>query len=164
MSYDATSLEAARAVAYRYLGHSARSRAEMERRLTRAEFTPEVIEKVLAELEARNWLDDTKFAQDWVEDRADRKKYGRKRLAQELRQRGVDKEDIEAAIDSIDAESEVARARAAAETRWDAETLQKADFDTRQAEKRRMANFLQRRGFSWNIIEQVFREFFSNKE
>jgi hypothetical protein len=42
MSYDATSLEAARAVAYRYLGHSARSHAEMERRLTRAGFLPEL--------------------------------------------------------------------------------------------------------------------------
>lgn len=164
MSYDPDSLEAARVVAYRYLGHSARSHAEMERRLTRAGFTTEVIEKVIGELEARNWLDDTKFAQDWVDDRADRKKYGKQRLAQELRQRGVEREDIDAALETLDAESEVGRARAAAEAKWDAETLRKADFDTRQAEKKRMANFLQRRGFSWNTIEQVFRYFFANKE
>lgn len=164
MSYDPTSLEAARAVAYRYLGHSARSHTEMERRLERAGFEPKVTETVLEELEARGWLDDAKFAQDWVEDRADRKKYGKQRLAQELRHRGVDKENIQNALETLDAESETARAMAAAESRWDAETLKQADFETRQAEKRRMANFLQRRGFSWPTIEQVFREFFANKE
>lgn len=159
-----TPLEAAYNVAVRYLGYSARSRSEMEKRLERAGFEPEIIAKVISHLESRDWLDDTKFAHDWVEDRADRKRYGRRRLAQELRNKGIERETIDAALNTIETEDEVTRAQAAVRTRWDPQTLAEADFDTQQAEKRRMAQFLQRRGFTWDIISQVFATLFSNQD
>ena len=60
---EAGMLEAARAVAFRYLGYAARSQAEIERRLIKAEFTPDVIATVVAEMTAQGFLDDEKFAQ-----------------------------------------------------------------------------------------------------
>lgn len=164
MSDNSEILEAALNVAFRYLGYSARSRSEMERRLERAGFEPDIIDKVVSELEARDWLDDSKFAQDWVEDRADRKRYGRRRLAQELRNKGIERDQIDAALETIETEDEVTRALAAARTRWDSQTLSQADFQTQQSEKRRMAQFLQRRGFTWEVISQVFLAFFSTTE
>ena len=164
MAEPNTPLEAAYNVAVRYLGYSARSRSEIEKRLERAGFETEIIEKVIAHLESRDWLDDKKFAQDWVDDRADRKRYGRRRLAQELRNKGIERETIDAALNTIEAEDEVTRAQAAVRTRWDPQTLAHADFDTKQAEKRRMAQFLQRRGFTWDIISQVFATLFTDQD
>lgn len=157
-------LEAAFAVAFRFIGYAARSRAEVERRLERDEFAPEVIAAVVAEMEARGWLDDTQFAQNWVADRADRKKYGRTRLAAELRRRGVDKETLQEALGAVDDATELERALAAARPRWRPDLAAGGENATLQAEKRKLANFLQRRGFSWAIITQVFTELMANQE
>jgi regulatory protein len=161
---DRQALEAARAVAFRFLGYAARSRAEIERRLAKADFEPDVIEAVVAELEARKWIDDAQFAQDWVADRADRKLYGRGRLAAELRTRGVDRESVDAALETVNEEAELSRARAALDRKWRTETLPALEGEALQAEKRRLANFLQRRGFSWHIITQVLAERVVNNE
>jgi regulatory protein len=155
-------IEAARAVAFRFLGLAARSRGEVEKRLERDAFGPEIIAAVLAELEARGYLDDTRFARDWVADRADRKRYGRARLAAELHRKGVDRETIQETLESVDDASELARALQAARSKWQPRLLEEADSETILAEKRRLVNFLQRRGFSWPIIEQVLTEIVQN--
>ncbi len=156
-------LEAARAVALRFLGYSARSRSEMQKRLERDEFAPEIIAAVLAEMEARNWVNDAQFARDWVEDRAERKKYGKGRLAAELRRKGVDKDEVTAALDTVEDADELARARSAAATRWKL-SEDETDREALQAEKRRVAAFLQRRGFGWAIITQVLAERAANQD
>ena len=156
-------LEAARGVALRFLGYSARSRSEMQKRLERDEFAPGIIEAVLADFEARNWVNDAKFAHDWVEDRADRKKYGKSRLAAELRRKGVDKEMVTAALDTVEDADELARARSAAASRWKL-GVEETDREAIQAEKRRVSAFLQRRGFCWGIITQVLAEHAANQE
>ena len=160
---EPNSLEAARGVALRFLGYSARSRSEMQKRLERDEFAPEIIEAVLAELEARNWVNDAQFARDWVEDRADRKKYGKSRLAAELWRKGVDKDEVTAALDTVEEADELARARAAAASRWKLD-LSETDREAIQSEKRRIGAFLQRRGFGWGIITQVLAEHTANQE
>jgi regulatory protein len=156
-------LEAARAVALRFLGYSARSRSEMQKRLEKDEFAPEIIAAVLAELEARNWVNDAQFARDWVEDRAERKKYGKGRLAAELRRKGVDKDEVTAALDTVEDADELARARSAAASRWKL-IEDETDREALQSEKRRVAAFLQRRGFGWAIITQVLAERAANQD
>lgn len=155
-------LEAARGVALRFLGYSARSRSEMQKRLERDEFTPEVIAAVLAEMEAHNWVNDAQFARDWVEDRADRKKYGKSRLAAELRRKGVDKDEVTAALGAVNEEDELERARAAAASKWKLDASE-TDREAIEAEKRRVAGFLQRRGFGWSIITKVLAEHTANQ-
>lgn len=160
---DSNAVEAARVVALRFLGYSARSRSEMERRLERDGFTAEVVAAVLGEMEAHNWVNDAQFAREWVEDRADRKQYGKSRLAAELRRKGIDKEEVEAALSTVEEADELARARAAAATRWKV-SRQETDREVLQAEKRRVAGFLQRRGFQWGIITKVLAEYAPNHE
>ena len=103
-------LKAARAVAFRFLGHSARSCVEIERRLERGGFDAEVTADVMAELRRDGYLDDDKFAADWIVDRADRKRYGKTRLAAELIHRGVDGDTISEVIGAVSEEDEVRRA------------------------------------------------------
>ena len=43
---NAEDLEAARAVAFRFIGYAARSRSEMEKRLEREEYAPDIIAAV----------------------------------------------------------------------------------------------------------------------
>ncbi len=164
MKQDANDLEAARSVAFRYLGFAARSSREMTKRLERSEFAPEVIEAIIAELVAQNWLDDEKFAQDWVDDRADRKRYGRRRLSQELNNKGIDKDTIQEAIETVSDDDELRRAVDAAQTKWRSLDVQNLSADEFSAEKRRLMGFLQRRGFSYDIIKKVFASLNANTD
>lgn len=158
----ASTLEAARAIAFRYLGYSARSRAEIERRLRKDSFPPDIVEAVIAECTSLGWIDDRKFAHDWVADRADRKGYGQARLAVELERRGIDKEWITEALSAIDEEAEIQRALAEAVRKWRPGLPSDIDCTSRQAEERRLAGFLLRRGFSRRIIVQVLRHLVEN--
>ena len=155
-------LEAARGVAFRFLGYSARSRKEIVERLERDEFTPAVIDAVLAECEINGWVDDDKFAKEWIEDRADRKQYGKARLKQELQRKGIDRETLDTALGEVEDEDEKRRALAAARTKWREESMQGLSREALHAEKRKLSNFLMRRGFTWSTIRQVLAEILPN--
>jgi regulatory protein len=157
-------IEAARVVAFRFLGYTARTRNEMEQRLLRDEFAPELVAQVIGELEGKGYLDDAGFARHWVEDRADRKKYGRVRLSAELNRKGIDRETAAAALDNIEEDDEVRRATQAAQSRWKAESLELLDMQALQKEKSRISGFLVRRGFSWQTIKKVLAELTENND
>lgn len=156
-------LEAARAVAFRFIGYAARSRSEMEKRLEREAYAPDVIAAVVAECEAAGWVDDEKFAKDWIDDRADRKKYGKTRLKMELQRKGIDKDTLTEALDAVGEEDELARCRAAAQTKWKPDVYALLDRKEQQAEKQKITNFLMRRGFNWSTIKQVLAELAPNE-
>ncbi|HEV2473130.1 MAG TPA: regulatory protein RecX [Chthonomonadales bacterium] len=149
-----SSLAQTREIALRYLEYAPRTRAQMLRRLQRAGCLEEEIEMVLGELELKGWLNDRAFAEQWVADRADRLKYGKSRLAVELRKQGIEPELLESALSAITPDQESQRALAMANV-W----IRKASTtsnDLGPAEQRRLFGFLQRRGFSAETITQVF--------
>lgn len=155
--------EAAKQLALSYIEFQPRTRAEVERRLARAEFEPDVIASVLEDLERAGLVDDARFSQEWVESRARRKKFGRARLAMELRRKGVDRQQVEQAVSGMDEAAEVAAALELAAKRWSADSAE-ADPAERGAARRRLAAYLQRRGYKWDIIEQVFARLFAKEE
>lgn len=93
-----------RAVATRLLARREYARVELERRLTRRGFSAELVAEVLAALVAENLLSDARFAESFINARADRGK-GPYRIRRELGERGV-------------ADGLADEAMAAAETDW----------------------------------------------
>ena len=131
-----------------------RSRAEVRRRLlqprrNRAVPSAEAVDRVLDTLAEKHLLDDREFADYWVEQRerfSPRSSYA---LAQELRQRGVDRDTTDAVVD---AERDSQRALDAARQRLRAITG--ADYETFRA---KLTAFLQRRGFNYSIARETVR-------
>jgi regulatory protein len=112
-----------------------------------------VAEAVVADLEARGYVDDRAFAAAWAESRARGRSYGRQRLREELRARGVAKPLIEAAIDRAFADtSELGRAQLAAARRL-------AILERRAPDQapRRLHDYLRRRGYPGDVVRQVLR-------
>jgi regulatory protein len=64
--------------------------------------------QVVARLRERNYLDDARYALDFARQHAKTRKQGRFRIARELRTRGVPDRHIEAALDTIFAETDEA--------------------------------------------------------
>ena len=90
-----------------------------------------------------------------MDDRADRKRYGRTRLAAELHRKGIDRETAAGALDAIGEDDEFRRAMEAAEARWSREDNRGLDLPARLKAKNRISGFLLRRGFSWQTIKKV---------
>jgi len=111
-----------------------------------------VIEGVVNDLTAWGYIDDVAFAKAWLQGRL--KRYGLRRLAIELTQKGISKEIInrvwEVAREDHDEESLV---RTIALRRWNVykglEPLKR---------KKRVFDYLTRRGFSSGVINKVIRD------
>jgi len=150
--------EAAHAVAAAYIDHAPRTKAEVERRLERAGFDAAVIAAVIEEFAKVGLLDDRAFALAWVESRSRSRQLGRVRLEVELRRRGVAREDIEAALATLEGQDEMDRARSLARA-----FLGSADIHDPKVRKR-LAGYLLRRGHAWDTIEQVLLDIESNQD
>jgi regulatory protein len=92
--------------ALRALMRRAHSIHEMRALLERRAASKDLIAPVLARLKEHKYLDDARYALDFVRLRAQSRRQGRFRIARELRARGVPDRHIEAALDSIFAETD----------------------------------------------------------
>lgn len=136
----------------------ARATREIKTRLAQKGYEEDVIQKVLDKLVRMELLDDAQFAAQWVQAKTrveGSRPMGRRRLSQELFQKGVSKEEVTEAVEKVtdDAELELARAAARKKVR-----TVPTNPDALQAERQKMIGFLQRRGFGWQTVKQVTRE------
>ena len=92
--------------ALNFIGYRPRAEEEIRKRLQRDEWSEMVIAAVILKLRDNKMLDDAQFASDWVESRSRSKPRGARLLKQELRFKGVDKEEIDAALPDADEEIE----------------------------------------------------------
>jgi regulatory protein len=136
--------------AFRFLSFRPRSEAEVRERLARHGYTDEDVEAVMPDLRRLNLLDDAAFAEFWKENRNSFKPRSQRMVKLELRRKGVDTEVINQAVSDID-DSE--NALAAARTR--ARTIPKADY---QVFRNRLGAYLQRRGFSYGVVDKAVKQ------
>jgi regulatory protein len=135
-------------VAVKMLALRARSAEEIRRALARRGYGREEIAAVLARLTASRYLDDAEFARTWVTTRARRAALGPARLARELRAKGIADADIAVALRALADEWDTADvAREAARRK-----LPSLQGLPSGVARRRLAAFLERRGFSAEII------------
>jgi regulatory protein len=143
-------LRRVRESALHLLGYRARSRAELRRRLLRKGYDPEVTDEALAALDRSGLINDAEFSQSWVRARTGSRPMGRTRIAAELRQKGVERELIEQALEPLDQERELDLALAVG--RQKVEQLRGEDV---RAARRKLSSALMRRGFGWDVTARV---------
>lgn len=144
---------AAKRVAYDLLSRKSWSRRELAARLRRRGASAGVAEDVVAELEARGYIDDQAFARQWTDARASRRHLGSLRLRAELRLKGIARDVAEAAVRQAFAESgEEERALEAARRRLLALRRQSPG---RAAP--RLRDYLLRRGYPADVVRRVLR-------
>ena len=83
-----------------------------------------------------------------------RKGYGTRRLTLELQRKGIAQETIQETLSAQDPDAERQRALALAQKKW---ASRDENGDTAR-EKRRLTDYLLRRGFSYGVIRQVLTE------
>ena len=144
---------AAMAVCLRLLTAAPRTRAQLEQALRRRAVPPQAAEAVLDRLARGRLIDDTLFAQMWVESRHHSRGLARRALSAELRQRGVSENDVRGAIAELGPEQEEAAARRLIAGRIAATRGRPA-----AARMRRLMSLLARRGYPAGLAYRVVRE------
>ncbi|MEI4745650.1 regulatory protein [Rhodococcus erythropolis] len=136
----------------RLLTDRARSRSELETKLSGRGFEPEIITKVLDRLQEIGLIDDADFANQWVHSRHTYSGKGRRALAVELRLKGIDQDVASEALSQIDPEDE--RERAAELVR---RKLKNKPVDDRDKVTRRLVSMLARKGYSAGMSYEVVK-------
>ena len=146
--------EVAHQQALKFISYRPRAEAEVRQNLQKHNVSEENIDQVVERLRKSNLLNDENFARIWVENRSEMRPRGRRALAYELRQRGVDTKTIERTLASID-EEELAY-RAAHKRAGKLKDLEWKAF------RQKMYRFLSQRGFNYEVstltISQVWEE------
>lgn len=128
------------------------SRKEIEGKLLRIGYRPCTVEMVLYKLEREHLLDDADFARQWVEARC--KKLGRRRIAQELRQKGISAEQTDEALKQVDEEEQLACAASLASK---ALGRAKSGEDPRKTAQRIIAAIV-RRGYGYDVARKALQQ------
>jgi regulatory protein len=145
-----------RDTALKYLDYRPRSEYEMNQRLIKRGFTDNDIKAVLDSLKKQGFLDDSSFARFWKDNRQSFNPRSRRLTEIELRQKGVSREIIEQEVSTID-DSENAYRAAASRAR----NLIAADY---QGFRRRLGEYLKRRGFGYNVINTTIMRLWQERE
>ncbi len=134
--------------AYRYLSYRARSEAELKERLHRRGFEDSQIEIVINKLKEKNLLDDTAFAQFWMENRETFRPRSRRLTRLELRKKGVADTIIKQVIEKTDDTESAYHAAQSKAPRLP------HDYEVF---RRRLGDYLKRRGFGYTVINQTVK-------
>jgi regulatory protein len=143
----------ARQICLRLLETAPRTRAQLATALRRRSVPQEAAEAVLARFTDVGLIDDAAFARAWVESRHYSRGLSRRSLSAELREQGIDADEIDAAVGTLDPEQEVATAR---------RLVQQKMAGTRgqppPARVRRAAGALARKGYPPGLVFRLIKE------
>ncbi|MFJ5040896.1 recombination regulator RecX [Streptomyces parvulus] len=146
-------VEQARAICLRLLTGTPRTRSQLADALRKREIPDEAAEEVLSRFEEVGLIDDSAFAQAWVESRHHGRGLARRALARELRTKGVDNTLIDAAVSRLDSEKEEETARELV-----ARKLRATRGLDRDKRLRRLAGMLARKGYPEGMALRVVRQ------
>lgn len=152
-SLRAKSPEAAYKTGVRLLTVRDRTCAELTRLLAARGFDQADVQVALDRLKEQGYLDDERFATTWARSRIRTKPMGPYRLSKELEAKGVDDQFVRETLKDIYDEGEEPVARRAMAGKLSA--LGRLSVASRTL---RVAQFLQRRGFSSEVIWRLLHE------
>jgi regulatory protein len=142
-----------RQICLRLLTVAPRTRTQLADAMRRRGVPDEAAESVLGKFTDAGLIDDAAFARAWVESRHHARGLSRRSLSAELRQRGVDADDISEAVELVDQDREAATARQLVERKLAASRGQ--PHDTRV---RKVAGMLARKGYPSGLAFRLIRE------
>lgn len=143
----------ARLICLRLLTLEPRTRAQLADALHRGGIPDHIADSVLERFTDAGLIDDAAFARAWVESRHYSRGLAGRALTAELRQRGVDDEEIREAVAELGPDADVTTARELVRRKLAATKGQPA-----QARMRRLARMLARKGYSPGLAFRVIRE------
>ncbi|MFC1932498.1 regulatory protein RecX [Chloroflexota bacterium] len=138
-----------------YLSYRPRSEFEIRERLLRRGFDGDNVKAVITRLKEQGLVDDMAFAQFWKDNRESFSPRSRWLTRLELRRKGVANDVIDQVAEAINDDDSAYRA-ALSKVR----SLPRSDY---QSFRRRLGEYLKRRGFSYGIINHTVEQLWQDQ-
>ncbi|MBI4536060.1 MAG: RecX family transcriptional regulator [Ignavibacteriae bacterium] len=154
----------AKRVALRFLAHRPRTVKEIRDKLREKEFGDNEIARVVEEMQNSGLLNDREFARAYIRDVMTLRPTGKLLLKQKLVLLGVERSVIDDAIQDEFKEVDQESAAMDAAKKFMKRTRGARSKQEKLKARNRLANFLGRRGFTWDVINPVLKKMFDSPE
>lgn len=135
-----------------FLSYRQRSEAEIKRYLKKKEVPEAQAQAIVDRLKRAGLLNDSSFAEMWVDNRTTFKPKAKRVLKAELRAKGVPAAEIEAAVADVDEAGAALKLALARAPRLKRQKLSKLDF------RKKLSDYLARRGFDYETISDAVEQ------
>jgi len=150
-------LDRAYNAALNFLSFRPRSRREIEEYFRKKKTDANVVEAVTQRLERLGFVNDQEFARFWVENRQTFRPRGTRALRVEMRQKGLESDVIDEALEGVGDETQIAYEAGLKKVRAYA-GLEEREF------YRKMVGFLQRRGFPYDAAADATKRLYGESQ
>jgi len=139
-------------VALRYLTYRQRSEKEIFDKLNSKEYPDKLIYQAIDYLKSKGYINDREFARSFLQDKTNINKYGPIKIKNQLKLKGISNTIIDEIVD-MDRDDEYQMSLELASKR-----ISRYKNEERSAIYRKLGGYLQRRGFSYEVVNQVLKE------
>lgn len=136
-----------------YCAYQERCHKEVNQKLRDMGMIPEAIDQVITHLIQENYLNEERFAQSYARGKFNIKKWGKNRIVNELKQRGISKYNITTALKEIDENTYTETLDALAKKR-----LGQITEKNIQKRKKKLADYLLYRGWESHLVYVKLQE------
>jgi regulatory protein len=143
----------------RFLSYRPRSEWEIYNKLKIKKYSVITIKKIISWLKEKNLINDREFSLMWIKERMANKPLGKLKIKNELRKKGITDSVIENIInDFFEKEvDELELAYQLVESKKNALKLKNIEL-----EPKKIINMLKNRGFSYNVINNIYDDIINN--
>jgi regulatory protein len=162
---SSSNLLLAKEIAYKFLSYKPRTQKEVEERLRLKGFSDDIISKVIDDIKRYGFINDLEYARNFLLNRLRSKTFGKIALKQILLSKGIPNETIEQVLaerETLINEFEIALELAEKKLKQIKSSKKKKKDKNEQ--KRKIYEFLARRGFTWDTISRVVNTIFNDFE
>jgi regulatory protein len=148
---DYDELNFGKKIAFSFLNYKPRTEKEIRKKLKEKKISEASIEKVITILKNLKYLDDSKYAKMYLEEKLANNPKGKRVIAMKLAEKGINKEVIKSVIDkeyNEDTETQKAKELLA---KYIKKVRAKSEMDKRQ----KCYRYLLSRGFDYEIVKEV---------
>jgi regulatory protein len=145
--------------ALNFLSYRTRSEKEVRDKLEMKQADPEVIEKIIAKLKEKKFINDEEFSRQWVESRNRFKPRSLRLIKIELKQKGISDEILKKIGSNleINLDSDLCQAKKLVEKK-----IEKVKNLPKQEIYQKLGRFLASKGFNWDTIKKAIDEMLDN--
>lgn len=136
-----------------YCAYQERCHKEVWTKLEEMGMIQEAIDQIMVHLIENSYLNETRFAQTFARGKFSIKKWGRKRIVNELQQRNISKYNIEIALKEIDEDGYLKALNALAIKR-----LEQLSEKNVQKRRKKLADYLLYRGWESHLVYAKIKE------
>ena len=138
--------------ALNFLSYRQRSEKEIRNKLKEKEYEENYINRAISFCKEQNYIDDEAFAISFIKDKQNLNNLGQYRIKRELMLKGIDEDIIEKVLIE-DKDEEYDRAFEIASKKFSS-----YKDDDRNKVYRKLSGFLQRKGYSFDIVRKILKE------